>query len=80
MHAAVLGPAGGKQVVCVPGLGCSHRYLLPLARELAPEFQTAAVDLPGFGWSRGGPEAPDIRAQSLALADWLGVTSRGGRC
>jgi pimeloyl-ACP methyl ester carboxylesterase len=45
---------------------------------LAPRFQTAAVDLPGFGWSRGGPQAPDIRAMSSALADWLRATARGG--
>jgi pimeloyl-ACP methyl ester carboxylesterase len=32
MHAAVLGRAMAPAVVCVHGLGCSHRYFLPVAR------------------------------------------------
>jgi pimeloyl-ACP methyl ester carboxylesterase len=78
MHAAVHGPGHAPTVVCVHGLACSHRYYLPLAARLAPRFRTVAPDLPGFGWTRGGPEAPDVRAMSTALAAWLRSTGRGG--
>lgn len=80
MHAAVLDPPDGSrnQVVCVHGLGCSHRYFGPLACRLAPVAGVAAPDLPGFGRTAGPPEALDIRGLSLALADWLRVTGRGG--
>ncbi|MEU7528221.1 alpha/beta hydrolase [Saccharothrix sp. NPDC042600] len=78
VHAAVLGPDGAPDVVCVPGLGCSHRYFLPLARRLAPVARVAVVDLPGFGRTRGPREALDVRGLSLALAGWLRATNRGG--
>ncbi|WP_447009173.1 alpha/beta fold hydrolase [Saccharothrix hoggarensis] len=77
-HAGVLGPVGAPDVVCVPGLGCSHRYFLPLARRLAPDARVAAVDLPGFGRTPGPGEPLDVRGLSLALADWLRATGRGG--
>jgi pimeloyl-ACP methyl ester carboxylesterase len=79
MHAAVLGPAGAPEVVCVHGLGCSHRYFLPLARHLAPAARVTAPDLPGFGRTpAGSPRVPDVRGLSLALADWLRATGRAG--
>lgn len=81
MHAAVLDPPAAARhnlVVCVHGLGCSHRYFGPLAFRLAPVTAVAAPDLPGFGRTAGPPEALDIRGLSLALADWLRVTGRGG--
>ncbi|MER6591384.1 alpha/beta hydrolase [Micromonospora purpureochromogenes] len=76
MHAAVLGPADAPDVVCVHGLGCSHRYFLPLARRLAPRARVAAPDLPGFGRTPGPPEPLDVRGLSVALADWLRATRR----
>lgn len=80
MHAAVLDPPqpGRGWVVCVHGLGCSHRYFAPVARQLAADVGVAAPDLPGFGHTPGPRTALDIRELSLALADWLGVTGRGG--
>ena len=78
MHAAVHGPQRAPTVVCVHGLACSHRYYLPLAERLAPAYRTVAPDLPGFGWSRAGPDAPDVRTMSTALAAWLRATGRGG--
>jgi 2-hydroxy-6-oxonona-2,4-dienedioate hydrolase len=78
MHAAVLGPPTAAEVVCVPGLGVSHRYYLRLARELSPGVRTVAVDLPGFGFSRGPRRALDVRGLSLALAAWLRSTGRAG--
>ncbi|QIJ65440.1 alpha/beta fold hydrolase [Streptomyces sp. JB150] len=77
VHAAVLGPRDAPEVVCVHGLGCSHRYWLPFARALAPRLRTVAVDLPGFGRTRGPARALDVRQLSLALADWMRVTGRG---
>ncbi|WP_188186857.1 alpha/beta fold hydrolase [Nonomuraea sp. SYSU D8015] len=78
VHAAVLGSASALEVVCVHGLGCSHRYFLPLARCLAPAYRVVVPDLPGFGRTRGGRSPLDIRGLSLALADWLRATHRRG--
>ncbi|HEX2131333.1 MAG TPA: alpha/beta hydrolase [Actinophytocola sp.] len=79
VHAAVLGPDGAPTVVCVHGLGCSHRYFLPLARALAPAAQAVAPDLPGFGATpAASPEPLDVRGMSRAFADWLRATGRGG--
>ncbi|MEV0724285.1 alpha/beta fold hydrolase [Micromonospora purpureochromogenes] len=68
-HAATLGPPGAPEVVCLPGLRCSHRYFLPLARRLAPQARVVAVDLPGFGRTRGPRQPLDMRGLSEALAD-----------
>jgi pimeloyl-ACP methyl ester carboxylesterase len=78
VHAAVLGPRDRPAVVCVHGLGVSHRYFLPLARRLAPALRVVVPDLPGFGHTPGPPEALDVRGLSLALADWLRATAREG--
>jgi pimeloyl-ACP methyl ester carboxylesterase len=78
IHAAVVGAADAPGVVCVHGLGCSHRYFWPVARELAPAARVVAPDLPGFGRSPGPYPALDIRGLSHALADWLRATRRGG--
>ncbi|WP_100502208.1 alpha/beta fold hydrolase [Geodermatophilus chilensis] len=78
VHAALLGPADAPTVVCVHGLGCSHRYFLPLARALRRDARVVAPDLPGFGRTRGPVRALDVRGQSRALADWLRATARGG--
>lgn len=64
MHAAVLGRTDGPDVVCVHGLGCSHRYFGPLAEELAPFCRVIAPDLPGFGRTLGPPNALDVRGMS----------------
>jgi pimeloyl-ACP methyl ester carboxylesterase len=78
VHAALLGPADAPTVVCVHGLGCSHRYFLPLARALRRDARVLALDLPGFGRTRGPSRTLDVRGQSEALADWLRTTARGG--
>lgn len=77
VHAALVGRRG-PDVVCVHGLGCSHRYFLPLARHLGPSARVAALDLPGFGRTPGPPEALDVRGLSAALAAWLTATGRAG--
>jgi pimeloyl-ACP methyl ester carboxylesterase len=62
-------PAGnaGTPLVLVHGLGVSSRYMVPLARELAPFYPTFALDLPGFGRSPRTRRVPGIRE----LAGWL---------
>ena len=78
MHAARYGPPGAPDVVCVHGLGLSHRYFLPFARQLAPAARVIAIDLPGFGRTSGPCRALDVRGLSRALADWLRATGRAG--
>lgn len=65
-------------VVCVHGLGCSHRYFRPVAAALAADHHVVVPNLPGFGRTKGPPQALDVRGLSLALADWLRATGRGG--
>jgi pimeloyl-ACP methyl ester carboxylesterase len=78
VYAGLLGPPDAPAVVCVHGLGCSHRYFLPVARALRRDARVAAPDLPGFGRTGGPGRALDVRGLSLALADWLRATARGG--
>jgi pimeloyl-ACP methyl ester carboxylesterase len=77
-HAALKGPASAPDVVLVHGLGCSHRYLQPLAAALAPGLRACAVDLPGFGRTPGPRRALGIRGLSTALGEWLRASGRGG--
>ena len=78
VHAAVLGTEDAPTVVCVHGLGCSHRYFRPVAELLAARLTVVAPDLPGFGRTPG-PRAPlDVRGLSTALAAWLRATGRTG--
>ncbi|WP_027930077.1 alpha/beta fold hydrolase [Amycolatopsis thermoflava] len=78
IHAEVTGPARAPEVVCVHGLGCSHRYFRPLARTLGERLRVSAPDLPGFGRTPGPRQALDVRGLSTALAEWLRETGRGG--
>lgn len=58
-------------VVLVHGLGLSHRYMMPLAEQLARRYQVWLPDLPGFGDS--GKSLPALKVSQLAdaLAAWL---------
>lgn len=60
-------------VVLVHGVGLSHRYLMPLAEQLAKDFDVFVPDLPGFG--RSDKPARTLRIEQLAdaLADWAVV-------
>jgi pimeloyl-ACP methyl ester carboxylesterase len=80
VHAARMhGDAHREPILCVHGIGCSHRYFTPVARSLsALGWPVVAPDLPGFGRTPGPARALDIRGLSLALADWLRVSGRGG--
>lgn len=69
-------PAGRPAVVLVHGLGVSSRYMVPLARALAPDFPVFAPDLPGFGWSekpRRVLDIPELADALVAVLDALGL-------
>lgn len=62
---------GRREVVCVHGLGASSRYFLPLADALRDDTRVTAMDLPGFGRTRGPRKPLDVRGLSLSLAEWM---------
>lgn len=61
------GGQGGPRFLLVHGIGVSHRYFLPLARELAQYATVLMVDLPGFG---GTPKP----GRSLSIGDFARLT------
>jgi pimeloyl-ACP methyl ester carboxylesterase len=58
-------------VILVHGLGMSSRYMIPLARHLAPHFRVYAPDLPGFGFSEKPCRTLTVRELADALATWM---------
>src|SRR5213593_2730802 len=61
----------GAPVVLVHGYGVSGRYMLPLARSLAPFVSVFAPDLPGYGRSQRPPSPLGVADLAAALAGWL---------
>jgi pimeloyl-ACP methyl ester carboxylesterase len=68
-HAVRVG--AGAPVVLVHGYGVSGRYMLPLARALAPTCSVFVPDLPGHGRSQSAIVPPGIDSHAGALARWL---------
>jgi pimeloyl-ACP methyl ester carboxylesterase len=64
-------PNDATPVVLFHGLAVSHRYLMPLAAELASHHPVHAVDLPGFGLSGDPGRVLDVTGHADHLADWL---------
>jgi len=64
-------PPGRPPVVLVHGLVISSRYMVPLARALAPDFPVYAPDLPGFGESGGPRRALGVPELAEALHAWM---------
>jgi 2-hydroxy-6-oxonona-2,4-dienedioate hydrolase len=64
-------PGDRLPVILVHGLGMSSRYMIPLARHLAPHFRVYAPDLPGFGLSHNPRRALTVRELADALAAWM---------
>lgn len=64
-------PRGRVPVVLVHGLGMSSRYMIPLARHLAPEFRVYAPDLPGFGLSDKPAHALAVPELADALSGFM---------
>jgi pimeloyl-ACP methyl ester carboxylesterase len=58
-------------VVLVHGLAVSHRYLTPLAVELARTHPVYVPDLPGFGLTERPGRAYDVQEHVAHLAAWL---------
>ena len=59
--------SGPQAVVLVHGIGVSRRYFGPLARILATDRRVVALDLPGFGASRGPREALSIEEHATVV-------------
>lgn len=68
------GRAEAPSVVLVHGLGLSHRYMMPLAQELARDCHVYVPDQPGFGGSGHPEHVPDMAGLADALADWIRTT------
>jgi pimeloyl-ACP methyl ester carboxylesterase len=62
---------GGTPVVLVHGLGMSGRYMLPLARRLAPHVPVLVPDLPGFGASSSVWPPLAVTGLARGLHAWL---------
>lgn len=56
------GPDDGPLVVCVHGLGGSHANWLAVAPQLARRCRVVALDLAGFGLTRGGLRQTTVHA------------------
>ncbi len=64
-------PPTAPTIVLVPGLGMSHRYMMPTLRALAPHARVYALDLPGFGESDKPARVLDVAELAAALAAWI---------
>jgi pimeloyl-ACP methyl ester carboxylesterase len=61
------GPDDGPLVVCVHGLGGSHANWLAVAPQLARTCRVFALDLAGFGLTRGGARRTTVEANTDLL-------------
>jgi pimeloyl-ACP methyl ester carboxylesterase len=61
----------GPPLVLVHGLAVSHRYLMPVAAELAAFHPVHVVDLPGFGLSGDPDRVLDVAGHAAHLAAWI---------
>jgi 2-hydroxy-6-oxonona-2,4-dienedioate hydrolase len=74
IHAMVSGnllTLGADVLVLVHGLGLSHRYMMPVAEELARDHNVYVPDLPGFGRSGRPPRTLTIPELADGLAAWM---------
>ena len=66
--------ANAPPLVLVHGLGLSHRYMMPVAEELARDFRIFVPDLPGFGESGHPSKTLDMPGLADGLAAWMRAT------
>ncbi len=66
--------ATGVPLILVHGLDLSHRYMMPTAECLAPEFRVYVPDLPGFGDSGHPAKVLDVPGLADALVAWMDAT------
>jgi pimeloyl-ACP methyl ester carboxylesterase len=64
-------------VVLVPGIGLSHRVMLPIAELLAPHLAVRAPDPPGFGRSDKPRRPLELPELADALAAWIEAAGIG---
>jgi hypothetical protein len=78
VHAKVSTAAKRVPLVLVHGLGLSHRYMMPTAECLAPDFHVFVPDLPGFGDSAHPREVLDIiPGLATGLLAWMDAIGLG---
>jgi pimeloyl-ACP methyl ester carboxylesterase len=65
------GPDDGPLLVCVHGLGGSHVNWAAVAPRLAGTCRVLALDLAGFGLTRGGSRSTSVRANRQLLHRFL---------
>ena len=65
------GPSDAPLVVCVHGLGGSHANWLAVAPQLARTHRVLALDLGGFGLTRGGTRGTSLAANTGLLHRFL---------
>lgn len=71
------GPADGPLLVCVHGLGGSHVNWLALAPLLTPTCRLVALDLAGFGRTRGHGRSTSVRGNTELLHRFLTEVTGG---
>jgi pimeloyl-ACP methyl ester carboxylesterase len=71
------GPDDGPLLVCVHGLGGSHVNWLAIAPLLTPTCRMVAIDLAGFGHTRGHGRSTSIRANRELLHRFVREVSGG---
>ncbi|GAB4372170.1 MAG: alpha/beta hydrolase [Elainellaceae cyanobacterium] len=58
-------------LILVHGLVISSRYMVPLAKLLAPYYRVYAIDLPGYGKSDKPDHTLELPELADALRDWM---------
>src|SRR5687768_11880175 len=71
------GPAGAPLLVCVHGLGGSHANWAAIAPLLTERYRVMALDLAGFGLTRGGPRSATVTGNRLLLHRFLATVGGG---
>jgi len=69
------GPADGPLLVCVHGLGGSLLNWAAIAPLLSPRCRVVALDLAGFGHTRGGSRSTSVQANQRLLDRFLNEVS-----
>jgi 2-hydroxy-6-oxonona-2,4-dienedioate hydrolase len=77
VHEVATIDASRPTVVLVPGIGLSHRVMLPIAELLAPHLAVRAPDPPGFGGSDKPRRPLDVPELAEALAAWIEAAGIG---
>ena len=74
---AKISRGGTAPIVLVHGLGLSHRYMMPVAEELARDSRVYVPDLPGFGRSGHPDGALTMPELADGLAAWMRAVGLG---